>query len=194
MNKISSTQTIHSTLVDVRSQFDFQVAHAKGSLNLSSSNLSKYALNFLATDQAITFVVEDDSPETLSELTDKANAIGLTNVQGYVLFAELPADSLQSIDTISAEDFLSLPIDDSFTLLDLRQAAEITRPAPDRNLSNIPIEELAKEYTKLEEKQKIYTLCGSGGRATAAASFLSDKGYKPIVITGGMKAVQALNK
>ena len=110
------------------------------------------------------------------------------------MFAELPADSLQSIDTISAEDFLSLPIDDSFTLLDLRQAAEITRPAPDRNLSNIPIEELAKEYTKLEEKQKIYTLCGSGGRATAAASFISDKGYKPIVITGGMKAVKALNK
>lgn len=192
MQKLSDTQVSHSTLVDVRSQTDFQAGHAKGSLNLTPSNVSKYGLNFLATDQAITFVIGDDSPEALTELTDNTKAIGLTNVQGYVLFADLPADALQSIETISAEDFLALPTDDRFTLLDLRQAAEITRPAPEKNLSNIPIEELAKDYTKLEEKQTIYTLCGSGGRATAAASFLNENGYQSIVIEGGMKAVQAL--
>lgn len=194
MQKLNYTQVSNSTLVDVRSQTDFQASHAKGSLNLTPSNVSKYGLNFLATDQAITFVAGDDKPETLSELTDNAKAIGLTNVQGYVLFADLPADALQSIGTISAEDFLALTINDRFTLLDLRQAAEITRPAPEKNLINLPIEELAKDYTKLEEKQTIYTLCGSGGRATTAASFLSEKGYQPIVIEGGMKAVQALNK
>lgn len=193
MLKLSDTQVSHSTLVDVRSQTDFQAGHAKGSLNLTPSNVSKYGLNFLATDQAITFVIGDDSPEALTELTDNTKAIGLTNVQGYVLFTDLPADALQTIETISAEDFLALPTDDRFTLLDLRQAAEITRPAPEKNLINIPIEELATDYTKLGEKQTIYTLCGSGGRATAAASFLSEKGYQPIVIEGGMKAVQALN-
>lgn len=193
MKKLSHTDIANSTLIDVRTQTDFQAGHAKGSLNLTPSNVSKYGLNFLATDQAITFVIGDDSPTTLTELTDKANAIGLTNVQGYVLFANLPANDLQSIETISAKDFIALATDDSFTLLDLRQAEEITRPAPDKNLSNIPIEELAKDYSTLDEKHRIYTLCGSGGRATAAASFLSDKGYQPIVIEGGMKAVQALS-
>lgn len=193
MKKLSHTDIANSTLIDVRTQTDFQAGHAKGSLNFPPSILNKYGLNFLATDQAITFIVGDDSPATLTELTDKANAIGLSNVQGYALFANLPANDLQSIETISAKDFLALATDDSFTLLDLRQAAEITRTAPDKNLSNIPIEELAKDYSTLDEKHRIYTLCGSGGRATAAASFLSDKGYQPIVIEGGMKAVQALS-
>ena len=70
---------------------------------------------------------------------------------------------------------------------------EITRPAPEKQLQNIALEELAFNYERLQPGQTIYTLCGSGNRATAAASFLAVKGYQPVIIEGGMKAVQALN-
>src|SRR5699024_7632047 len=83
-----------------------------------------------------------------------------------------------------------LAVQDDYILLDLRHPDEITRLAPEENLINIPLEDLPSTYQKLDKDQKIYTLCGSGNRATAAASFLANKGYKPVVIEGGMKAVQ----
>ncbi|HBY90755.1 MAG TPA: hypothetical protein DEO37_10005 [Aerococcaceae bacterium] len=36
----------------------------------------------------------------------------------------------------------------------------------------------------------MYTLCGSGNRGTAAASYLETLGFQPIIIDGGMKAIQ----
>ncbi|XJS11796.1 rhodanese-like domain-containing protein [Aerococcaceae bacterium WGS1372] len=65
----------------------------------------------------------------------------------------------------------------------------MTRPAPEVSLVNIPLENLHNDYSILDAKSKIYTLCGSGNRATTATSFLIDKGYDVKVIDGGMKAM-----
>ena len=50
---------------------------------------------------------------------------------------------------------------------------EITRPAPEENLINIPLEDLPSTYQKLDKNQMIYTLCGSGNRATCSCLFSS---------------------
>lgn len=50
---------------------------------------------------------------------------------------------------ITAADFLQLPDDQDYVLLDLRHPDEITRPAPEKNLVNIPLEKLADNLEKL---------------------------------------------
>lgn len=195
MKKLTYNHETNSLLIDIRPQDKFQAGHIKNSLNFIPSSFTKYLAQFLTPEQSIQLLVEDESPETLAMLADLEKLLQPSTLEGYLLFDEIPKNILQKIETISAEDFLAIDCEDTnvpFSLLDLRSPAEITRPAPDKHLTNIPLEELAQHFQQLDPAKTIYTLCGSGNRATAASSFLRAKGFKTIVIEGGMKAVQDL--
>lgn len=178
--------------IDMRSQTAFQAGHIKGALNLIPENIKKYAGDLLQAKQPIALVLDADLEKQLTELELQIDSQGFTQLAGYLLIADVPQAVLQTQATITAADFIDLPAGD-FTLLDVRHPDEITRPAPEKQLQNIALEELASNYETLKTGQTVYTLCGSGNRATAAASFLSAKGYQPVIIEGGMKAVQELN-
>lgn len=186
MKKLTLDQIQNQTLIDLRSQKDFQKGHLKGALNLNPKNLSKYGETFLEKEQAIVLVVgEKDSNDTLALVAEA----GVESVMGYLIAEEQAEEDLESVDTIKVEDFMEL--EEDYLLLDLRHPDEITRPAPEKNLINIPLENLAETYQQLNSSKPVYTLCGSGNRATAAASFLAKKGYQTVVIEGGMGAVEA---
>lgn len=105
---------------------------------------------------------------------------------------EIPKEAIHHSDTITAAAFLKKESD--FILLDVRHSDEITRPAPEKNLVNIPLEDLAANYQELSQSKEVYTLCGSGNRGTISASYLETKGFQPIIIEGGMKAIQETMK
>lgn len=180
MNKRSISDLADYQIVDVRAQQVFQEGHLKGSLNLNPGNFKKFASYYLDTKNPVVFVAENNAE--LGELDTSGFEIA-----GYVAVQNIPPANLEQVATISAANFLK---EEDFILLDVRHPDEITRPAPEKNLVNIPFEELATTYKTLDKSKKIYTLCGSGNRGTAAASFLLDKGFTPIVIVGGMKAMQ----
>lgn len=180
MKKLNFSDLADQQLVDIRSQQAFQEGHLKGSLNLNPGNFKKFADYYLDPKRPIVFVTENSA-----ELTDLDTAA--FKIAGYLAVADIPSDSFEKIDTISVADFLK---EEDFILLDVRHPDEITRPAPEKNLVNIPFEELVTAYKSLDNSKKVYTLCGSGNRGTAAASFLLDKGYTASVIVGGMKAMQ----
>lgn len=188
MKKLNYKHINNQQLIDVRGQLDYQAGHGPKTLNLNPSNFKKYASSFIASDQAIIFIINEESKDFIDELELLSQEVGFIDVQGYILAHDIPIESRQQIKSINVHDFLA--VKDDYILLDLRHPDEITRPAPEENLINIPLEDLPSTYQKLDKDQKIYTLCGSGNRATAAASFLVNKGYKPVVIEGGMKAVQ----
>lgn len=188
MKKLNDKHINNQQLIDVRGQLDYQAGHSPKTLNLNPSNLKKYASSFISSDQAIIFIIDEESPNKIDELQSLSQELGFSHVQGYILANDMSVENKQQIKTINVQDFLE--VEDDFILLDLRHPDEITRPAPKENLINIPLEDLASDYMKLDPSKTIFTLCGSGNRATAAASFLTDKGYQPVVIEGGMKAVQ----
>lgn len=188
MKKLNYTNIKEQAIIDVRSQHNYQNGHLKNSLNLNLGNFKKYAQYYYASDQPILFVVGKVEQGELENLSTLAKEMGFTQITGYILANEIPNENLQKMDIISVKDFLNK--DDDYILLDVRQPDEITRPAPEKNLVNIPFEDLVNDYQSLDKGKKIYTLCGSGNRSTAAASYLAGKGFKPAVIEGGMKAIQ----
>lgn len=188
MKRLHFTDIQNQQLVDVRSQQDFQTGHIKGALNLNPGNYQKYAAIYLDAAQPIVFLVETEDDTLLSDLVQASATLGYDEVAGYLVMADVPEESLEKAATISAADFFQK---EDFILLDVRHPDEITRPAPEKNLVNIPFEDLVTAYKDLDENKTIYTLCGSGNRGTAAASYLLSKGLKPVVIEGGMKAIQA---
>ncbi|WP_277631413.1 rhodanese-like domain-containing protein [Atopococcus tabaci] len=188
MNKLNYSEIKDQQLVDSRLQHAFQAGHLKGSLNLNPSNFEKYAAVYLDADQPVVFVISREQQAELDEMATLAEELGFTQIDGFVLADELPQENLETTATIPAAAFLEK--EDDYILLDVRHPDEITRPAPEKNLVNIPFEDLLHDHASLDSSKDIYTLCGSGNRSTAAASYLATKGFKPTVIEGGIKAVQ----
>lgn len=189
MKKLNYSDITDQQLIDLRSQTDYQAGHAQHALNLNPGNFTKYAAAFFPADQPIILVVADADPAELTDLEASAQELGFTQIAGYILAGDIPSADFETTATISAANFLSLA--DDFILLDVRNPAEITRPAPDKNLVSIPFEDLPDNYQTLDSDKVIYPICGSGNRGTAAASYLAGKGFKVAVIEGGMKAIQA---
>lgn len=192
MNKLNIDTLTDQQIVDSRGQLAIQAGHIPGSLNLTPGNFKKFAHNYLTQDQAIVFVVEDDSRDSLDELSKLTEELGYTHVEGYITTQDIQDMQLRTLETITAKEFLALSND--YILLDVRNPAEITRHAPKPNLTTIPFEDLVDQYQNLDASKTIYTLCGSGNRGTAAATFLSNKGLNPVVIEGGMKAIKEENQ
>ena len=192
MRKINYKDITNQQLIDVRTQHGYQAGHIKNSLNLNPGNFKTYAPYYLDLNQPVIFIVGSEEEAQLEELSEFADELGFTQNNGYLLIDEVPKENLQTTGTIPAEEFLNK--NDDYILVDVRHPDEITRPAPEKNLVNIPFEDLVNDYQSLDTSKQIFTLCGSGNRSTAAASFLESKGLNPKVIEGGMKAIQEIGK
>lgn len=174
--------------VDTRDKEDFQKAYLPGAVNLNLANFETYGPSLLDKDQPLVLILEKEDEKLVQAYQEKSEGGELPSIKGWIPASDLPEDQLQKMESISVEDFMEKEGD--YLLLDVRTSQEITRPAPEKNLQSIPLQELAERYTELDAGLPVYTLCGSGTRATAAGSFLVDKGYQPVVIQGGMGAVE----
>lgn len=190
MNKLSyETMTTHQPyqLVDIRQAGQFRQTYVPGSINLTLNNFRNYAEGVLNRDETIIWIIDQaDSSiiQTIEDISEDYSSLG------FIEFADFPSELLQSLASIPAEEFLAIN-HGAYQLIDVRQQAEITRPAPKKNLLSIPLAQLKSQINQLSHEDKQYLLCGSGNRATTAASLLVRAGMQPVVIEGGMKAVQA---
>ena len=171
--------------IDIRHQYDFQEGHLPGALNLIPDNFNKYAGYIIDEGTRLVFVTDPKSQEGLEEIDEDSVP---HSIQGYIMHEEIDPKELVTLATIKAGDFLQLSSD--YILLDVRHPDEITRPAPKKNLLNIPYEDLPGKLDLLKTAPIIYTLCGSGNRSTSVASYLKSQGYPVAVIAGGIKAIQ----
>lgn len=179
------------TIIDSRTKEAHMGGHIPGSIYLGESNFSSFLGTLFPIEEKIVLITNDDDMDKLMRLYYYGRRIGFDNILGYlpepmnnIIDTDIKLEKLESIDP---EEFLKL---DDYILLDIRQKSEIKEEDPKKNRINIPLELLHEEYEKLDKEKIIYTMCGSGDRATTAASFLKNKGYKVSVIEGGVKGVR----
>jgi len=191
MKKLNYSDVKHQQLVDLRTQHAYQAGHVKNSINLNPGNFEKYAAAILSFNHPVVLITNQEIEESIDEIEKLTNTVNeYLSVEGYINIDQFPKENLSTVGTTPAEDFLESDAD--YILLDVRHPDEITRIAPKKNLLNIPFENLPESLEYLNKAKEIYTLCGSGNRSTAAASYLIKEGYKPTVIEGGMKAIEEI--
>lgn len=98
------------------------------------------------------------------------------------------------MNTISAKEYINTKFNEDFILLDVRKEGEIKEEDPDKNRINIPLQNIYKEYKKLDLNIPIYVLCGSGDRSAIGYSYIKLKGYDARLITGGVAMMDALRE
>ncbi len=193
MENITFKQIDKQQLVDLRYQHAYHAGHLKGSINLNPKNFKKFGKNLLSTTEPLIFIVDSEVKEDLSGILEAAKEASFENVEGYIDIEDISQKELATSEMIDAKTFLN-KADDDFILLDVRNQAEVTRPAPEKNLVKIAIDDLPNALDQLDASKEIYTLCGSGNSSTSAASYLVEKGYKGVVLAGGMKAIEEESK
>lgn len=116
---------------------------------------------------------------TVAMLADGA-LMRLSRVDFDALLAE-PA--LRRVDGRQARDMLRA----GAGLLDVRLAAEF-RAGSLRDSVNLPLPELRAAAARLDPKRSYIVFCESGGRSSAAAFLLEQRGFKVYILQGGINA------
>ena len=181
-------------LIDARSKEAYFGGHIPGSIYMSKDNISTFLGAIFSPDDKIVFAVEGNKGE-VEELYWYCRRIGFDNIAGYLPNASKSWEGsgleMEKLPTISAKKFIELSHDD-YILIDIRKNEEIQEEDPKKNRINLPLQNISQCFTRITKDKPIYILCGSGERATIGASYLKERGYNAIVITGGVKMLSAL--
>ena len=179
------------TLVDVRSAAAYLGAHLPDSLALPTDLISAFAGWFLAPDEPIALVAEDAAQAGLA--ARHLARIGIDAIEGF-LEPSLVAWAA------SGSAFATLPVVDAttvsgrieksarWTLLDVRGAPEVAQMKV-ASAQHIYVGDLAAQLDTLDRSRAYTVMCGSGARATIAASLLLRAGFSNVdLFLGSMGA------
>lgn len=190
----SVSQTKGKIIIDIRDNAAFVGKHIPNSIYLGSDNLSEYLGWLIGTEETIYFMADnlDDDIVKFAYLT--AKRMGFENIggvlgKGTLDTFEIKGETLSSIDEISAKEYFKLYESKSITVLDVRKEEELLEEDPVKNRVHIPLQLLNENIDKIKGKENIVVLCGSGERATIAASYLKRYNIDSQVIAGGIQGL-----
>ncbi len=180
-------------ILDVRSKEAFAAAHVPNSINIPfSGNLPTWA-GWVLPYERPTLVVTDN-PAQMSEVTTHLLRVGFDDVQGYLQGGldawETSGFPLNTLETLSVSELAkrlktgaSKP-----TVLDVRTEKEWNSGHIDSAI-HIHGGKLQEHFADVPRDKPVAVICGSGYRASIAASFLQREGYEDVAnVMGGMTA------
>jgi hydroxyacylglutathione hydrolase len=182
-------------LIDVRSHAQFRDCHYPGSLNLPGGLLSAYGGWFLDYSTPIALVA--DSHQQATESSEQLWRMGYQQISGYLTMVPKP-DTIEAYHRQHVNAVTADKVDErirapraNWQLLDVRKQEEVENNEFDQ-AKHIYLGYLPEMCHQLD-KSRHYTLaCGSGKRATVAASYLLAQGFENVdVFIGSMQAWQS---
>ena len=183
-------------IIDLRENRAFYSGHLPGSVNIPAYATGTWAGWFFPTDSEILLVGDgacDDAIRLSWETLRRGGYSGRISLLGEdkLTGAAFSGMTLETLGTITPEDYLSEAMA-KIPTLDVRQRDEFSEDDPIHGRISIPLQELAERYEELPEGP-LFVLCGSGGRATIAASWLKAMGCEQRlrVIAGGNNGLRA---
>jgi len=178
-------------VVDVRTPEAFCSGHIPGSLALPVDMVPAFAGWLLKEDDKLVLVA--DSAEQAETAIKQLARIGFDHVAGYLpgilewITTGRAFDSLPPVDVDTVSRRLSEK-KDNWNLLDVRAIDEV-EDAKIENSLHVYLGELPNRLIEFDPDPAYTVMCGSGVRATVAASILRAAGMKKVdVFLGSMAA------
>ena len=185
----------HCLIVDVRSKEAFAAAHIPNSINIPlGPNLPTWA-GWVLPYEHPTLIVLDD-PSEMADVTTHLLRVGFDDVRGYLDGGidawEMGGFPLGTLATMSVHDLSSRLRNGSRpTVLDVRSEGEWNAGHIDGAI-HIHGGKLQENFSLVPKDKPVAVICGSGYRASIAASFLARQGYESVTnVVGGMSAWKA---
>lgn len=182
-------------IVDTRHKGNFAASHIANAINIPyGNNLPTWAGWVLPYDHPILLVVEHASH--VEEIITHLVRVGFDDVQGFLEGGmdawETAGLPLVTLSTLSVHD-LNKRLDEKekLTVLDVRTESEWNAGHIEGAI-HIHGGRLQENFAEVPRDKPVAVVCGSGYRASIAASFLQRNGYNQVTnIVGGMSAWKA---
>lgn len=154
-------------LIDTRPGDVFKMGHAKGAINIPLQGSFETWLGTIVAPYESFFVILEDESK-LVEVIQKTAKIGYdTNIRGLLLN---PPFARETCWKIEAADVAKNPI--AFTILDVRNYAEVKSGKLFESSLHIPLSELRERLAEIETIKPIAVHCAAGYRSAIANSLL----------------------
>lgn len=196
-----SAKTVHERvceeclILDTRHKGAFAASHIADAINIPyGNNLPTWAGWVLPYDRPILVVAEQ--PSQVEEVITHLIRVGFDDVQGYLEggmdaweTAGLPLVTLSTLSVHELERQLTRK--EKLTVLDVRSESEWNAGHIDGAI-HIHGGKLQEDFGEVPRDKPVAVICGSGYRASIAASFLQRNGYENVSnVVGGMSAWKA---
>lgn len=187
-------------LIDTRSIFAFGGAHVPGAINIWDKPMLSLWAGWMADPEKETYLILEDDTK-LSWVTRLLLRVGLAKIGGYLIGGmdawatagerceELPQISVHEVATALERG------DKDFQLLDVRSEDEADKSRIG-GAKHIFVADIAKKADEeLNRSQTYVTYCGTGYRASIAASVLQQMGFENVRnLPGSWEAWQNLKQ
>ena len=182
------------TLLDVRGVEAFVAEHIPGALNIGAGqNLSLWAGWLLAAEKPIVLVTQSGDDGDKEESRRSLMRVGLDRIAGYLPMSRWieAGYATRSISLVSAEEVsvgAFVRGHGDALVLDVRNDAEWVA-GHIAGAEHIALGDLPQKMIALDKACPVVTVCGSGYRASVAASLLAAHGFDSVsIMDGGMDA------
>ncbi len=176
-------------LVDVRGIADFAGAHIPNTLAIPDDMLAAFAGWLLDPEAPIELIARDAAQAERSVKTlERIGFDGVARFRTGIVPVATAGKSFASLPFVDTETVAARRGDADWCLLDVRDAAEFGSGHIE-GAKNIYVGHLPNMLDALPREKQITVMCGSGARATIAASVLLKAGFEKVdVYLGSWKA------
>jgi hydroxyacylglutathione hydrolase len=174
-------------VIDLRSRTAFAAGHLPGALNfeLAIANFVTYVGWLVPWGAPLTLIGENE--QQVADARRELVRIGIDRLAGAAIGSPAVLADGRELSSYPVSDFAGLAAATSnnpeLLVLDARRDDERAGGAV-RGSLHIPIHELAGRLDEIAEGE-VWVYCGSGYRASIAASLLARTGRRPVLVNGG---------
>lgn len=187
----------HCLIVDVRPKEAFAASHIPGAINIPLGAVLPTWAGWVLPYDHPTLIVLDD-PEDMAQVVTHLLRVGFDDIRGYLDGGmdawENSGFEIARLDTMSVHELDErLRSGDGHKpfVLDVRTEGE-WKAGHIQGAHHIHGGLLQERFNEVPKDREIAVICGSGYRASIAASFLKREGYKSVTnVLGGMSAYKA---
>lgn len=163
----------------------FPLGHLPGAIHapLPGAFFSAGVGSFVALDEKILVVVDEDADA--GSALRQLYRIGYDQVVGFLNWSKYVAagGKMVTADRIMFDEFKSLTPGRDAVILDVRTTSEFEAGHVDGAVS-MPYTRMRTRLEELPDGKRLYVHCGSGNRASLAASFLRARGFDAVHVDG----------
>lgn len=182
-----------AVVLDVRHQSDFAQGHVPRSIFIGIDGGFAPWVGALIKDisQPILLITPEGR---LEETITRLSRVGFDNVIGYLEGGfeawKNEGKEIDTVETISAEDFAQLKKSDSIKVMDVRKESEyLSEHVIDAE--NAPLDDINNHLATFTSNDKNYVHCAGGYRSMIANSILKSRGIHNVVdVLGGFGAIK----
>lgn len=184
----------NTVIIDARSILAFGGGHIPGAINIAlSPEFPNWVGWMIDPEQSLLLVVESERDVKLA--TEQLFRIGYDNLVGYLHNGmtswQNAGLSLQQVGEWTVQELNQHKDDPKITVLDVRSDTEYQHGYVP-GAEHIFVAHLDEHLDQLDQNQTIATYCGSGYRASIAASLLQKHGFEQVInIPGSWMAWKA---